>query len=428
MSADIEFERRVRTELRSGLDRATGPHPDWATSPAAAVVATDPARPSRTVPWRLMAVAAVLVIGSVAAVILARPDIEQEAGVPGCPTLADYAAASAQPSPPMGEAPGVSFPPVAPAATMTTGMLKPGEWAVIANASGPGLQMRVRDLRDCGRLPDRASVFQDGSIHLVTVDARFLSDQFGVSWLGARQLVELMIGEGQGGPEVFANGVPGVDNRTSLRVRQGFASSSTVVFDIPATDKLVTLDHPGITTDTLPSLELTSPDSPRARWVLQDGDPIGYARDPLLELVQPDPDATPTIGEVQPGEDVAMVTSAGAGLIELTHIDEVAAYPGLAPAPGNVFVEVFVSVKDLGNSLVSLRGWRAVDAEGHELPIIHDEYGADQRPGMLSDLIREVEESRDAWIVIEAPATGPVRLEYHHEDILDAMFWIQLRD
>jgi hypothetical protein len=30
--------------------------------------------------------------------------------------------------------------------------------------------------------------------------------------------------------------------------------------------------------------------------------------------------------------------------------------------------------------------------------------------------------------VIEAPASGPVRLEYHHEGTTDEMFWVQLRD
>jgi hypothetical protein len=360
----------------------------------------------------------------VAAVILSRPDSDQEAGVAGCPTLADYAAASAQPSPPDGKAPGVTFPPVAPTATMTTGMVQPGEWAVIANEDGPGLQMRVRDVRDCGRLPDMRSYRDEGSIYLATVDARVLRDDTGLTWFGVRGIVELSIGEG---PEALAHGfgVPGVDTRNRLKVPAGFEASSTVILDLPVSDKLVTLNHPGENTQTLPGLTPTAPDYPRVRWVLQDGDPTGYVRD---RFVEPKPDATPTIGEVEPGQDVAMFTEAGAGLIQLTHIDEVTAYPGLAPAPGNVFVEVLVTVKDLGKSLVSLRGWRAVDGEGYELPIIHDEYGAEQRQGMLSNLIREVEESRDAWIIIEAPATGPVRLEYAHEDILGAKFWIQLRD
>ena len=101
MSADIEFERRVRSDLRTSLDRAAGPHPEWAASPAAAIVAADPARPSRSVPWRLMAVAAVLLIGSVAARDPGEPGpIRTTPALPGCPTLADYAAASAQPSPP----------------------------------------------------------------------------------------------------------------------------------------------------------------------------------------------------------------------------------------------------------------------------------------------------------------------------------------
>jgi hypothetical protein len=427
MSADIDFERRVRSDLRSGLDRATGPHPEWATAPAAAIVASDPARPARAVPWRLMAVAAVLLIGSVAAVILARPDIEQEAGVPGCPTLADYAAASAQPSAALGEAPGVSFPPVAPTATMTTGRLQPGDWAVIANADGPGLQIRVRDVRNCGRLPTVRSSTDGGSIVLITVDAKVLRDDTGMTWFGVRDLVGLAIGEGPE-PMVQSFDVPGVDWRTQRTLSKGFASSGTLILDLPRTDKLIALEHPTENTQTLPGLAPTTLDWPRVRWVLQDGDPTGYAPNPILERVEADPEATPTTGEVRPGEDVAMVTSAGAALIQLRYIDEVPAYPGLAPAPGHVFVEVLVTVRDMGNSLISLRGWRAVDGEGHELPIIHDQYGADQRPGLLRNLIREVEESDEAWIVIEAPATGPVRLEYSHEDILDAMFWIDLRD
>jgi hypothetical protein len=113
--------------------------------------------------------------------------------------------------------------------------------------------------------------------------------------------------------------------------------------------------------------------------------------------------------------------------MQLRDVDEVVAYPGLLPAPGHVFVEVLMEVRGTGRALTSMRDWRAVDGEGLELQIIHDAYGADQRRGMLPNLLRE-EETRNAWIVIEAPATGPVRLEFRHEDILDALFWVQLRD
>jgi hypothetical protein len=305
---------------------------------------------------------------------------------------------------------------------MTTGLLQPGDWAVIANANGPGLQMRVRDLRDCGRLPDRASYHPGGSIHLVTVDARVLSDRSGLTWFGVHRLVELMIGEGQGGSDIPWR-VPGADTRTSLRVSEGFAASSIVVLDLPVTDKLVTLDHPGITTDTLPTLELTSLDSPRARWVLQDGIPTGGGlnREPF-----PSPGPSATTGEVRIGEDVTFGTFQGPGVLRLTNVDSVTAYPGLLPTPGHVFLEVLVSTRAFNGPLVALPGWRATRGDGTGLSILRDAYGADSRPG-VPHLVRE-EGSDAAWIVVEAPEQGPVRLEYHHLGTTDGMFWLQLRD
>ncbi len=422
MSADIEFERRIRSDLRAGLDRAVGPHADWATSPAAAIVAAEPARPSRSVPWRLMAVAAVLAVGSVAALILARPD-DQDAAVPGCPTLADYAAASAQPSPPEGRAPEVSFPPVAPTATMTTGILQPGDWAVIANAQGPGLQLRVRDVRECGRLPDVRSHYEGGSIYLASVDARVLRDNTGLDWLGVRGFVEPSIGEGSRGGLVHGFGVPGVDNRTRLTVPEGWAASSAVILDVPVTDKRVTLDHPSENTNTLPGLTPTVPDWPRVRWVVRDGNPTG---DDFSPRAFPSPGATPTTGEIQAGAEVTFIASDGSGVARFSEIAEVAGYPGLLPSAGNVFVEVKMRVLSSDVRVMQPRNLRAVGADGRELPILHDAYAADHRPGVLS-LLQETG-SDDAWIVIEAPSSGPVRLEYHHHGNSDELFWIQLRD
>jgi hypothetical protein len=424
MSADIDFERRLQSELRSALDRAAGPHPDWATSPAAAVLATDPARRSRGVPWRMLAVAAVLVVGSVVASILASP--KREDGVPGCPTLADYAAASAQPTPLLGKAPGVSFPPVSPTATMTTGLLHPGDWAVMANADGPGLQIRVRDVRDCGRLPDLRAYNPGGSIHLVTVDVRYLRGGTGMAWFGPGSLLEGAVGGFQGYMHVSGGlqGIPGVDTQTWRDPPEGWAYTGTYLLDVPRTDQQIAVDHPTVNTVSLPGLEVNDLDSPRARWVLREG---GLSPGPFGGAPIPVPGATPTTGQVRPGEDLTFSTSDGLGVMQLRDVDEVVAYPGLLPAPGHVFVEVLMEVRGTGRALTSLRDWRAVDGEGLELQIIHDAYGADQRRGMLPNLLRE-EETRNAWIVIEAPATGPVRLEFRHEDILDALFWVQLRD
>jgi hypothetical protein len=425
MSADIDFERRVRSELRSTLDRVDGPHADWATSPAAAIVAADPARSSRSLPWRLLAVAAVLVVGSIAAAILASPEDQDDAGVPGCPTLADYAAASAQPSPVLGQAPEVSFPPVAPSATMTTGLLEPGDWAVISNADGPGLQIRVRDVRACGRLPDLRSSNPGGSIYLATVDVRFVRDT-GTGWLGVQSLLEGAVG-GRPGPTHVSGGlrgIPGVDSRTWANPWEGFAVSGTYILDVPRTDAQIAVDHPTPNTENLPGVEVNDFDSPRARWVLREGGITGdgSSREPFAV-----PGPTPTTGQVQPDQDVTFRALGGMGVLRLSEIDEVAAYPGLRPAAGNVFVEVLMTVRDLTGPLVEPKDLHALDESGDELPILQDALDADRRVGVLPNLLNEAG-SDAAWIVVEAPATGPVRLEYRHDGNADQTFWIQLRD
>jgi len=301
MSADTGFEGRLRAELGEALDVAHGPHREWASSPAGAVIAADPRRRSRALPWRLMAVAAVLAIGSLVAVIVATRVPDDEA-VAGCLTIADYAAASAKPTPVLGQAPDVSFPPVDPTATMTTGLLQPGEWAVIANTLGPGIQIRVRDIRECGRLPTVRSIHPGGTIVLATVDARVLRDDSGLSWLGAISLLES--GNGSRLNRFSQFDVPNVDMRTSVRVPGGFASSSTLILDVPATGERVTLVHPGFNTQTLPGLELTELDSPRVSWLVRDGTPVQLGRGSGFRPPSfPTPGASPTSGEVRAGED-----------------------------------------------------------------------------------------------------------------------------
>jgi len=120
-------------------------------------------------------------------------------------------------------------------------------------------------------------------------------------------------------------------------------------------------------------------------------------------------------------------TLEGTGVIRLSDIDTVAAYPGLVPAPGHVFVEVQASVRALGGFQLTSRGWHAVGPDGRALAIITNAYGANSRPGVISPLLRE-EGGGEAWIVVEAPASGPVRLEYREYGNSDPTFWIRLRD
>ncbi len=419
MTTEHDLERRLTADLHRELEAVVGPHPAWAGSPAAVRIA---ARGGNRWPGRLLAVAALIAVAGGVALVAG---VRRDSTASGCPTLADYAAASAQPTPVEGTAPGVTFPPVAPTATMTTGVLQPGDWAVIANADGPGLQIRVRDVRECGRLPNLRSSLPDGTLYLATVDARVLRDDTGSTWLGVRSLLEGAEGSTPGAVlTVHGLGVPGVDDLTSVDPREGFADSSTLILDVPRTDKRITVDHPTENTTTLPGLEPTQPDWPRARWVIREGDPSGgqLTAEPFAT-----PDATATTGEMALGDDITVMTPLGAGVLRLRGLDSVPAYPGLQPAPGHVFIEVLVEVLDRGKFDTRWNDWHAVGADGRELTIVHDPFGSDTRPGILPGLLSETP-GRGGWIVVEAPASGPVRLEYREYGSADAVFWLPLRD
>jgi hypothetical protein len=420
MTNGHDLERRLTVVLHRELDGAIGPHPTWAGSPAAGRIAAR--QGGIRWPGRLLAIAAVIAVaGGVALLVGLRRDSTGGS----CPTLDDYAAASAQPTPPDGTAPGVTFPPVAPTATMTTGVLQPGDWAVIANADGPGFQIRVRDVRQCGRLPDQRSSLQGGSLYLATVDARVLRDDTGLGWLGVRSLLEGAVGASPGlVGDVYGFDVPGVDDRTHARVGAGFSDSSTLILDVPPTDKQITVDHPTENTTTLPGLEPTQPDWPRVRWVIRAGDPNGGQ---LTAEPFPTPAASATIGEVSAGDEITVMAPTGPGVLRLSGVDTVSAYPGLQPAPGHVFIENLVEVLDQGRLDTRWNDWHAVGGDGRELTIVHDPYGADQRRGVLPNLLTE-ESGRGGWIVVEAPATGPVRLEYREYGSPDAVFWLPLRE
>lgn len=428
MSAETDFERRVRAELVAALDRVDGPHPSWADAPAAAVVANDPVRYGRPAPWRLLAVAAVLITGSLAAVALSsRPSDDEEPGISGCPTLADYAAASALPTPAWDSAPDISFPPVAPTATMTTGLLQPGDWAVIADDDGPGLQIRVRDVRECGRLPDVRSQFPNGTLVMTTVDVRTLRDVPGFAWIGVTNLIGIGIGEYSPGHTVATGNVfraPGVISRSSLGLPHPFAQSSMLVLDVPDADALITAEHPSRNSMTLPGIDLDVADLPRARWVLRDGPATGY---PDTSFVPPTPGPTDTSGAAAVGERITILTPEGHLAFMVTDVDSVAGYPGREPAPDHVFLEARVVMTWFaGSQAPGLTAWRAVDANGRELTFLMDPGQNTPAEGVIAPLMTR-DGRPDAWLVVEAPRAGPVTLEYRHTGIGEPIV-IRIRD
>ena len=426
MSADTDFKRRVRAELVAALDRIDGPHASWADSPAAAVVADDPVRRARPAPWRLLAVAAVLVAASLAAVILSspRPD-EADPGIPGCPTLADYAAASAMPSPDWDSAPDISFPPVAPTATMTTGLLQPGDWAVIADEDGPGLQIRVRDVRECGRLPDLRSQFANGSLIMATVDVRALRTMRDFAWLGMNDLIGVGIGEVSPGfsvPAFEVFGVPGVVSRSNLGITETFAQSSLLVLDVPDVEHRITADHPGRNVQTLPGIDVNAASLPQARWVLREGPLTGY---PPASYVPVTPGPTDTTGIVAIDEQVTVHTADGPIVFKVIDVDTVTAYPGRLPTPGHVFLEARVQTMLFGGYAPRLPDWRAMDGNGNAMAILQDPDPQGHEVGVLEPLL--MVGNPHGWLVVEAPPTGPVTLEYRHDGTGEPIV-IRIRD
>ena len=413
MTTGQEFERRVAFDLHAELDGAVGPHREWMTSPAAARVADR--RGQLRWPLRLLAVAAVVAVaGGLAMVIGSRPAV-----LAGCPTLADYAAASAAPTPALGEAPGVSFPPVAPDASPTTGLLQQGTWAVISDDKGPLGQMRLRDVRDCGRLPDVRSGVVGGTLILATADVRILRDDPTLAWVGASGAFDFGLGGADSGQSLVApiggpvvSGIPGVDGRSKVPVGAGFTNSSTVIVDVWPTD--LEVDAFASILDNRIGASASQQAGPQpggVGWILRPGR-TGVA---ASATPPPTPGASDTTGEQAPGTYATITDPAGDLVLQVTDVDQVEGYLGRMPSPGDVFVEarlrVPVAAPDGG---VVIGTWRAVDSVGHELAILANADPNSPDPGVLQRLNGTTlidYTSPGAWLVVEAPRTGLVRLE-----------------
>lgn len=335
-----------------------------------------------------------------------------------CPTLEDYAAASNAPSPAQGTAPDVSFPAVAPEATQTTGMLQPGDWAVIADADGPGVQIRVRDVHECARLPDVRSGHPGGHLILATVDIRSLRPKAMISFMGPGSWVGMgLAGQDLGDPGrigVPGGGIPGVSQVSLGEVSDGFTHSSLLIFDVPQTDAMVTADYPTREGEALHPLHAPivrdADQQPVVTWLLRSGrETGGYLATPVL----PTPGASPTTGDLTPGTVATVTAPDGDATLTLTDIDQVDRYPGREPSLGQVFVEArfLMSRAALETGTVENR-WRFVDGDGRELSIV------DPTPGGIGDTVLDqslpatfVDGFPSGWLVVEAPPTGLIRAE-----------------
>lgn len=426
MSADTDFEARLRTDLRMALDQAEGPHRDWATSPAASRIAAAPSDARR--PWRamrLLAVAAVLTAGAAGAMLLIGRDPE-DVGRPGCPTLRDYAEASAAPAGPFDQAPTVSFPPVAPTATMTTGVVPLGTWIVVADDEGPAYQIRLRDARPCDRLPDLRSSFTGGRLMLAQADIQQLRPRAIRAWTGMTERFIVAFGDPAAGSiaPVSAFGVPGIPPGSTISPRDDFAQTSLVIFDLPdVTARMTALLLPEDGTSEL-----------SVGWVLRDGSAV--LDDDFGHVPQPGP--TDTTGGPVPLDAAATTRDPATGAVATVvagSVDEVEGYPDAVPTAGGVFVEVLVSgyawssgrdpsERPPDETPEGLR-WVATDASGGVLVNLGD-LPETSRPRRTISPLRPSDFVAHGFLVYDAPRSDAIRLALtrHGAEIA----WWSLRD
>lgn len=426
MSADTDFEVRLRADLRAALDRSEGPHRAWVTSPAAARIAAAPSEARR--PWRavrLLALAAVLTAGAAGAMLLIGRDPE-DVGQPGCPTLRDYAEASVAPAGPLDQAPDVSFPPVAPTATMTPGVVPLGTWVVVVDDEGPAYQVRLRDARPCDRLPDLRSSFTGGSLLLAQADIQQLRPRAIGAWTGMGDRFIVAFGDPAAGSTspVSAFGVPGIPQGSTIAPRDDFAQTSLVIFDLPD-------DSARMTALLLPDDSATVPS---VGWVLRDGSAV--LDEDYGQVPQPGP--TDTTGGPVPLGAAATTRDPATGVVATVvagSVDEVDGYPDAVPTDGGVFVEVLVSgyawspgqdpsERPPDDTPQGLR-WVATDATGRVLVNLGDIPEA-RRPRRTISPVLPSDFVTYGFLVYEAPREGAIRLALTRDGVEIA--WWSLRD
>ena len=425
MTPEPILEQRVRAGLRAALDGVDGPHPVWATAPAATRAPTvAPRRPWRSA--RLLAVAAILLVGAGAVAIWAALPRRVEVGAT-CPTLEDYAAASAAPSPAWDRAPGVDFPAVAPTATQTPGLQPLGTWIVVADADGPKYQIRLRDPIPCDRLPDARSEHRDGTLVLATADIQQLRPGGVGPWVGMSDRFVVAFGEPPVGglTPLRGFGIPGTVSWTDLRPRDDFSQTSLVIFDLIETDARI-----GAYLQ-----DIIQGDRLDAGWILRDG--VGSYD--LVPTLLPQPGATATTGGPVPLDSTVTVADSATGTrsaVTVGGVDEVERYPAYVPSPGMVVVEAFTTGNAWSAGLDpavdwpdasppgALR-WQATDADGAVLRNLGDDRAAVTATQTIHRIVTSDNVS-GGYLVFEAPADGPVRLALLRDGVEVA--WWSLRD
>jgi hypothetical protein len=342
-----------------------------------------------------------------------------------CPTLDDYAIASLQPSvapvPP-------SFDPAAPDATPSTGLLPLGATGIVAAPDGsPGALVRVSNARICDRLPDVRPEFashgQADVLLLADVEVRVLvSGTLPRGFIpGSEPLVAVYAGRAEG-LVPLTTWMPGLDRATHIDPPAGFTYRGTMGWEIGSGDGRVAVE-------VRPQARSVSA-APFA-FLVRDGT---VASGPDTPAPTSAPDAAPTTGTLRPGETAILPADGGTIPVLVDGVAEVPRYPGLAPTrPGNVFLEMRQQfLGGSGSYAFDPADWVVVGPDGAPLPRL--ERPSDLPAGWPQFLSAPGAGTipPEGWplglyVVVEAPATGRVTLEYQPDGGSALVSWV-LRD
>jgi hypothetical protein len=344
----------------------------------------------------------------------------------GCPTLADYRAAAAAPTPLPG---GPVFPLVTADTRVTVGVLTPGEVGVMAAPDGsPGALFRISNPRFCDRLPDdRPETYLPGVLpgefRLLLADVEFtvvksgtISEGFvpGTTtvWAKWRQTVAL--------PDPYPYRFPGSNSLTNLNTSAGYSYRGTMSWGVEGAGRGGRL-----------TIQVGLHDVASFEYLIQDGSPDRPPRRPAETIA---PGASPSTGAL--GLDRWATVSADGAVIPVFvgGVAVVDGYPQVMPStPGDKFIEVFTEfgLPDAPYT-IDQHDWVLVGPDGRVLSPLKDPGAPDNQ--LLPGFAVPWSEPRPVtppeaftfpmFVVAEVPATGRITLEYRPHGGAPQATWI----
>jgi hypothetical protein len=313
------------------------------------------------------------------------------------------------------------MPTIGPGATPSTGVLQPGEVAVLGDADGPGARLRISDVRICDRYPTVRPSWAGMRFVVVRMELLVDRSRFFSYWAAGSDVLWLRR-EDDAFPmnrSELLFGVPGVTRKSRLNVPAGFEAVTDLVYAVAggeATRLFLDYRHAGEDDPGAPvavSCDL---------GVLR-GSPVGEPLGPSIAV----PDGPATTGRIA-ADEVAIVDQAGIHFgVRAGRVDEVEGYPGLDPTRGR-FVEVQVGYGAESGGDIPGAGpteWRAVTGTGEELEIRHL-----RDSGLEADILvpHLAPESGLGWMLIDAPPEGAVILEYRRDGDGPVLFEVLVRE